>query len=48
VPKVKRISAALRPAGRLLVYTQNTVDAVAVGPWSTFFEHFCSTERRER
>jgi ureidoacrylate peracid hydrolase len=48
VPNVNRISAAVRNAGGLVVYIQNTFDAVAVATWSTFFEHFCSPERRER
>jgi ureidoacrylate peracid hydrolase len=48
VPNVNRISAAVRKAGGLVVYIQNTFDAVAVATWSTFFEHFCSPERRER
>ena len=48
VPNVNRISAAVRKAGGLVVYIQNTFDAVAIATWSTFFEHFCSPERRER
>ena len=48
VPNVNRISAALRQAGGLVVYIQNTFDEVAVRTWSTFFEHFCSPERRAR
>jgi ureidoacrylate peracid hydrolase len=48
VPNVNRISAAVRRTGGLVVYVQNTFDAVAVATWSTFFEHFCSPERRER
>ncbi len=48
VPNVNRISAAVRRTGGLVVYIQNTFDAVAVATWSTFFEHFCSPERRER
>ena len=48
VPNVNRISAALRTAGGLVVYVQNTFDAVAVDTWSTFFEHFCSPARRQR
>ena len=48
VPNVNRISAAVRAAGGLVVYIQNTFDAVAVATWSTFFEHFCTPERRER
>ena len=42
VPNVNRISAALRDAGGLVVYIQNTFDEVAVATWSTFFEHFCT------
>lgn len=48
VPNVNRISAALRAAGGLVVYVQNTFDPIAVATWSTFFEHFCSPERRQR
>jgi ureidoacrylate peracid hydrolase len=39
---------ALREAGGLVVYVQNTFDAAAVATWSTFFEHFCSPVRRQR
>src|SRR6516225_8261940 len=46
VPNVNRISAALRKAGGLVVYVQNTFDAVAVATWSTFFNHFCTPEQR--
>ena len=48
VPNVNRISAALRAAGGQVVYIQNTFDDVAVATWSTFFDHFCSPERRQR
>src|SRR5580698_4653097 len=48
VPNVNRISAAVREAGGLVVYIQNTFDTIAVATWSTFFEHFCSPQRRER
>jgi len=48
VPNVNRISAALRAAGGLVVYIQNTFDNLAVATWSTFFDHFCSPERRGR
>jgi ureidoacrylate peracid hydrolase len=48
VPHVNRISAALRAAGGLVVYIQNTFDEVAVRTWSTFFDHFCSPARRTR
>ena len=46
VPQVNRISAALREAGGLVVYIQNTFDAEAVRTWSVFFDHFCSPARR--
>ena len=48
VPNVNRISDAIRRAGGLVVYIQNTFDDVAVRTWSTFFDHFCSPERRAR
>jgi ureidoacrylate peracid hydrolase len=48
VPNVNRISDAVRKAGGLVVYIQNTFDDVAVRTWSTFFDHFCSPERRAR
>jgi ureidoacrylate peracid hydrolase len=48
VPNVNRISAALRAAGGIVVYIQNTFDDVAVRTWSTFFDHFCSPARRVR
>ena len=48
VPNVNRISDAVREAGGLVVYIQNTFDEVAVRTWSTFFDHFCSPERRQR
>jgi ureidoacrylate peracid hydrolase len=48
VPNVNRISTALRASGGLVVYIQNTFDDVAVRTWSTFFEHFCSPQRRQR
>src|SRR5580698_8229262 len=40
VPNVNRISAALREAGGVVAYIQNTFDEVAVRTWSTFFNHF--------
>lgn len=48
VPNVNRITAALRQAGGIIVYIQNTFDEIAVSTWSTFFENFCSPERRQR
>lgn len=47
VPQVNRISASLRAAGGLVVYIQNTFDAVAIQDWPVFFDHFCSPSRRE-
>jgi ureidoacrylate peracid hydrolase len=48
VPNVNRISEAVRRAGGLVVYIQNTFDEIAVRTWSTFFNHFCSPQRRAR
>ena len=48
VPNVNRISEAVREAGGLVVYIQNTFDEIAVRTWSTFFDHFCSPARRAR
>jgi ureidoacrylate peracid hydrolase len=46
VPNVNRISAALRAAGGLVVYIQNTIDAAAKQSWSNWFA-FMSGERRQ-
>ena len=48
VPKVNRISAALRAAGGVVIYTQHTADADAVRTWPVFFEHFLGPEPRAR
>ncbi len=48
VPVVNRISQAVRAAGGLIVYIQNTFDAEAIRTWSTYFDHFCSPARRQR
>lgn len=48
VPNVNRISQALRAAGGQVAFIQNTFDEVAVRTWSTYFEHFCTPERREK
>ena len=48
VPNVNRISDAVRRAGGLVVYIQNTFDEVAVRTWPVFFDHFCSPARRVR
>lgn len=47
VLNVNRISQALRAAGGQVVFIQNTFDEVAVRTWSTYFDHFCTPERRE-
>jgi ureidoacrylate peracid hydrolase len=48
VPTVNRISQALRDAGGLVAYIQNTFDEEAVRTWPVFFDHFCSPARRTR
>lgn len=48
VPNVNRISQALRAAGGLVAYIQNTFDDVAVRTWSTYFDHFCTPARRQK
>jgi ureidoacrylate peracid hydrolase len=48
VPAVNRISTAVREAGGLVVYIQNTFDDEAIRTWSTYFDHFCSPTRRQR
>lgn len=48
VPNVNRISQALRQAGGLIVYVQNTFDEEAIRTWPVFFNHFCSPARREK
>ncbi len=48
VPNVNRISAAVREAGGIVVYIQNTFDETAVRTWSTYFDHFCTPDRRAR
>jgi ureidoacrylate peracid hydrolase len=48
VPAVNRISQAIRSAGGLVVYIQNTFDDLAVRTWSTYFDHFCSPARRQQ
>jgi ureidoacrylate peracid hydrolase len=46
VSNVNRISAALRSAGGLVVYIQNTIDAAAKEAWSNWFTYM-SGERRQ-
>ena len=47
VPNVNRISAALRAAGGLVVYIQNTIDADAKQAWSNWFTYMSGGKRRE-
>ncbi|AHY51835.1 isochorismatase family cysteine hydrolase [Bradyrhizobium japonicum] len=46
VGNVNRISAVLRPAGGIVVYTQHTADAEAVRTWSVYFDNFCADRAR--
>jgi len=46
VPNVNRISTALRAAGGLVVYIQNTFDTDAIAAWDNFFDFFCTPARR--
>jgi len=46
VANVNRISAALRPAGGIVVFTQHTADAEAVRTWPVYFDHFCADPAR--
>jgi len=48
VPNVNHISQALREAGGLVVYIQNTLDAEAIRTWSTYLDYFCTPTRRQR
>jgi ureidoacrylate peracid hydrolase len=48
VPTVNSISEAVRDAGGLVVYIQNTLDEEAIRTWSTYLDHFCSPSRRQR
>jgi ureidoacrylate peracid hydrolase len=47
VPNVNRISAAVRAAGGLVVYIQNTIDPAAKEAWSNWFTHMTGEKRRE-
>jgi ureidoacrylate peracid hydrolase len=46
-PNVNRISAALRSAGGLVIYIQNTIDAAAKEAWSNWFTYMSGEGRRE-
>jgi ureidoacrylate peracid hydrolase len=48
VPNVNRISRALRAAGGLVVYIQNTIDQAALTGWSNNYSYFSAPERRQR
>jgi ureidoacrylate peracid hydrolase len=48
VSNVNRISAALRAAGGLVVFTRHTADDEAIRTWPVYFEHFFTPERRAR
>jgi ureidoacrylate peracid hydrolase len=48
VPNVNRISAALRKAGGLVIYIQNTIDATAKETWSNWFTYLSGDKRRAR
>jgi ureidoacrylate peracid hydrolase len=47
VPNVNRVSAALRAAGGLVVYIQNTIDAEAKAGWSNWFTYLSGERRQE-
>jgi len=47
VPNVNRIGTALRAAGGLVVYIQNTIDAMAKQLWSTWFTCLFGEKARE-
>ena len=48
VPNVNRISSALRAAGGLVVYIQNTIDEEAKRTWSNWFDHMSGQKRLAR
>jgi ureidoacrylate peracid hydrolase len=45
VPNVNRISSALRAAGGLVVYIQNTIDDAAKRDWSNWFAYMSGKKR---
>lgn len=48
VPNVNRISRAVRAAGGIVVYIQNTTDGAAQRDWTNWFTYFATPERRAR
>jgi ureidoacrylate peracid hydrolase len=47
VPNVNRISRALREAGGLVIYIQNTIDETAKRAWSNWFTYMSGEGRKE-
>ncbi|MCC6778398.1 MAG: cysteine hydrolase [Hyphomicrobiales bacterium] len=47
VPNVNRISKALRAAGGLVVYIQNTIDDTAKAAWSNWFTYMSGDRRKD-
>src|SRR5580698_2889166 len=48
VPNVNRISTAVREAGGIVTFIQNTLDDEAIRTWTTYLNHFCSPQRRTK
>jgi ureidoacrylate peracid hydrolase len=48
VPNVNRISRALRAAGGLVVYVQNTIDGTALSDWTNYYNFVMTPSRRTR
>lgn len=48
VPNVNRISRALRAAGGLVIYIQNTIDGAALSDWTNYFNFVMTPTRRAR
>jgi ureidoacrylate peracid hydrolase len=47
VPNVNRINTAVRAAGGLVVFIQNTIDATAKQAWSNWFAHMSGENRQD-
>src|SRR5262245_63483994 len=47
VPNVNRISRAVRAAGGLVIYIQNTIDDAAKQAWSNWFTHMSGERRKD-
>lgn len=48
VPNLNRISRAVRAAGGLVVYIQNTIDPTTLQSWDNYFDFFVTPDRRIR